>query len=884
MSMTASPRQIQLNRSLTQTQRAEEVLQIVRDGLEEFNLVNCTTALHRLAKAMAFGGKGGSKGGGKAKGGKSKHACSSELEPLLARTSKLVKEAGTKTPPQNMSNALWALERLGLDLGHQEAASLASTARNLIADSGCLAKFSGQNLANTAWAVAKMLSGRPASTAVVGSSLSSEKFFSPFIGAIADMVWYLNGQELSMAAWALATAGGETNAKSAMGTLCEAALALPITSLSAQQLATLAWSCARLGCRVETVLNDIAKAAAPCVERGDFNAQDLSNMAWAFGRLDMPAPKLLEALTHAVSQNLKAPAKSKGKTANSHSSMFSSQQLAVLAWALARMGVKHHQVLLAIAEEARNRIHDLSLRDITDVVWALAHTGVQDSAFLQVAGQKAKKQQAEFGTQELLRFLGAFRRAGGDTAVQADMASAQRELKYDFPALGGVQVALHGETPGQRHTTRHRVRASELQDLEELGGDPQRADGGTTGVALWEASFVLAEWLSRQGGAGNQLSNLLVAEKKTRLKWKRWDDKIGVELGAGLGLPSIIASHLGARVTATDGDSSVMRLLRQNVEQNPGSGMLKAQALLWGTPEPLSKLGIERVPDFLLLADVIYASAKEALTKQLLDTILALTNLSTVVIISNVRRFPEGHPEGEGRFFADLDRLFHRKTVPQDYLHQDFQRSGVGSCAVHILSRKVDPGTLLPKCVEKGQKCNQTTKTKTDALISPGKRLKKKRNKSILQTSVNDADASLGNASRHNLARDITSKTTKTKVVPLSGSPANQPESPPQRKRKRKQRASCAKDSRPGHAPDYKPAGMMTLTPAAATAITTVTPASPVTAATAATSTTASAKRKGKYAKTKATATSRLLPTETSLLRASTKPCRKRRTKIKLSA
>lgn len=29
---------------------------------------------------------------------------------------------------------------------------------------------------------------------------------------------------------------------------------------------------------------------------GDFNVQDLSNIAWAFGRLQLPAPELLKAL------------------------------------------------------------------------------------------------------------------------------------------------------------------------------------------------------------------------------------------------------------------------------------------------------------------------------------------------------------------------------------------------------------------------------------------------------------------------------------------------------------------------------------------------------------------------------------------------------------
>lgn len=47
-------------------------------------------------------------------------------------------------------------------------------------------------------------------------------------------------------------------------------------------------------------------------------------------------------------------------------------------------------------------------------------------------------------------------------------------------------MTLHAETPGLRGTAaaarrRTRVRRAALREREELGGDPQRADGGTTG-------------------------------------------------------------------------------------------------------------------------------------------------------------------------------------------------------------------------------------------------------------------------------------------------------------------------------------------------------------------------------------------------------------------
>jgi hypothetical protein len=73
-------------------------------------------------------------------------------------------------------------------------------------------------------------------------------------------------------------------------------------------------------------------------------------------------------------------------------------------------------------------------------------------------------------------------------------------------------------------------------------------------VALWEGSFVLAEWLSRQG---TPTGSPEMAEVM-RGAWGPnesggWRGMTGVELGAGLGLPSIVASKLGLEMVATDG-------------------------------------------------------------------------------------------------------------------------------------------------------------------------------------------------------------------------------------------------------------------------------------------------------------------------------------------
>jgi predicted nicotinamide N-methyase len=74
-----------------------------------------------------------------------------------------------------------------------------------------------------------------------------------------------------------------------------------------------------------------------------------------------------------------------------------------------------------------------------------------------------------------------------------------------------------------------------------------------------------------------------------------------VELGCGLGLPSLAAALGGADVLATDWSPDAIDLLRTNAEQN--GAVLKTEVVGWATPELL----VERAPfDLVLASDVLY--------------------------------------------------------------------------------------------------------------------------------------------------------------------------------------------------------------------------------------------------------------------------------------
>jgi predicted nicotinamide N-methyase len=85
-----------------------------------------------------------------------------------------------------------------------------------------------------------------------------------------------------------------------------------------------------------------------------------------------------------------------------------------------------------------------------------------------------------------------------------------------------------------------------------------------------------------------------------------------LELGCGLGLPSIAAALAGGRVLATDWSPDAVAMTRANAERNDAE--LETLVCSWTDPEPL----VERAPwDLVLASDVLY-EARNA------DALLAL--------------------------------------------------------------------------------------------------------------------------------------------------------------------------------------------------------------------------------------------------------------------
>jgi predicted nicotinamide N-methyase len=86
-----------------------------------------------------------------------------------------------------------------------------------------------------------------------------------------------------------------------------------------------------------------------------------------------------------------------------------------------------------------------------------------------------------------------------------------------------------------------------------------------------------------------------------------------LELGAGLGLPSLAAALRGGNVLATDWADDAVELLRENAGRN--GIVLRAECVRWDEPQPL----LDGAPwDLVLCADVLYEQRNADLLLELL--------------------------------------------------------------------------------------------------------------------------------------------------------------------------------------------------------------------------------------------------------------------------
>lgn len=160
------------------------------------------------------------------------------------------------------------------------------------------------------------------------------------------------------------------------------------------------------------------------------------------------------------------------------------------------------------------------------------------------------------------------------TAAATGQADLLRTTAGDV-ALREVIVGGMGREWRVLHTDAVLSRDDEARFLAD------RADGGLPyGVALWPAAIALAHEITSRPG--------------------EFRGKRVLELGAGTGLPGIVAASVGARVVQTDRQELAMHVCRRNAERN-GVGSIENRLVDWAEWRDEARY------DWIIGSDILYA-------------------------------------------------------------------------------------------------------------------------------------------------------------------------------------------------------------------------------------------------------------------------------------
>ena len=185
---------------------------------------------------------------------------------------------------------------------------------------------------------------------------------------------------------------------------------------------------------------------------------------------------------------------------------------------------------------------------------------------------------------------------GQDRAAQVESRSAtiEDDRLLHTPAgtfpLQSYHLRLAGRTWTILHTGAILSRADESRFLGEL------SDKLPYGVALWPAAIALAHE---------------IAERATSFAGKRI-----LELGAGTGLPGIVAASLGARVIQTDRQEMALTVCERNGVRN-AVGAIDYRLVDWADWDDATRY------DWIIGSDILYAEGAHGHLRRILETALA---------------------------------------------------------------------------------------------------------------------------------------------------------------------------------------------------------------------------------------------------------------------
>ncbi|KAJ1618394.1 hypothetical protein T492DRAFT_636534 [Pavlovales sp. CCMP2436] len=418
-----SPRE--LTSLLASADSLTAILDVYKRHGSSFNEINVATAWNRLGKVRATGREGAGFFSGE----------ESALLQLLQHTEKVI----PRLDARNIAGACYGMARLRFEPARATMRLLGAEATTR------LGEFKPQNLANTAWAFAKL--GVPAPQLFDAIARESEQRIGSF-----------NEQNLANTAWAFATVGiPAPRLFEAIARESEQR----IGSFKPQELANTAWSFATLGVRTPQLFEAIACESEKRV--GSFKPQEIANTAWAFATLSIPAPHFFDAIERESEQRIgsfnpqelantawasatlgatlgvRAPQlfDAIARETEQRVGSFKPQELANTAWAFTTIGMRAPQLFDAIARESEQRIDSFMPQGLANTAWAFATIGVRAPQLFDAIARESEERIGTFEPQGLANTAWAFAIAGTAHREALVKAVCARAVEIGLPAFSG---------------------------------------------------------------------------------------------------------------------------------------------------------------------------------------------------------------------------------------------------------------------------------------------------------------------------------------------------------------------------------------------------------------------------------------------------------------
>ncbi|CAE8670102.1 unnamed protein product [Polarella glacialis] len=304
------------------------------------------------------------------------------LDSLLLASAKAFRSSLADASAQDLANSAWALAK---------ASRVDEKTMDAIAEES-LRKMSGfqvLDLCKCAWAFATF----KLKPTQLYPALSAESFRkrSQFMNSPRDLVGLV---------WSFAKVAAR---EAQLEKLVEQGVLQMFHQFKAQDIANTLWSIAKLDFG-SALVSTLANCPA-CQELGKFSPQHLSNIAWAMGQLQgdrcrSPCLELLQTVaTHLVTA---------GRVVE-----LSPQGISNTLWALAATELCDHAVLTALAHEADKKLQHFQPQELANIAWAVARLKLQEERTLVLnIGQWSSAKVQNFKSQELCNLAWALATLG----------------------------------------------------------------------------------------------------------------------------------------------------------------------------------------------------------------------------------------------------------------------------------------------------------------------------------------------------------------------------------------------------------------------------------------------------------------------------------------